>query len=228
MPNNQDTHEANAVSIKLPTFWPQRAQIWFVQAEAQFTIKGITADVTKYSYVTASLDQDTATRVLDILTNPPSTNKYETLKQRLIDNYKLSEREAASRILDIGGLGDSKPSELLDKMLAIVPPGQEPGFLFKEVFLRQLPAEVQSLVTQQDYPTLRDLAKAADKHFMSTGATINATMKGGKHNKREGPRHQYSKTPDPDLCWYHQKFGKQATKCTTPCKFSENWTAGHL
>ena len=107
-------------------------------------------------------------------------------------------------------------------MLAIVPPGKEPGFLFKEVFLRQLPAEVQSLVTQQDYPTLRDLAKAADKHFMSTGATINATMKGGKHNKREGPRHQHSKTPDPDLCWYHQKFGKQATKCTTPCKFSEN------
>ena len=163
MPNDQDTHEANAVSIKLPTFWPQRAQIWFVQAEAQFTIKGITADVTKYSYVTASLDQDTATRVLDILTNPPITNKYETLKQRLIDNYKLSEREAASRILDIGGLGDSKPSELLDKMLAIVPPGKEPGFLFKEVFLRQLPAEVQSLVTQQDHPTLRDLAKAAGR-----------------------------------------------------------------
>ena len=130
--------QANAVSIKLPQFWPQQAAVWFVQAEAQFVIKGVTNDLTKYSYVTAALDQDTATRVLDILTNPPASNKYQTLKDRLIDTYKLSEREAASKILDIGGLGDSKPSELLDKMLALVPPDSEPGFLFKEVFLRQL------------------------------------------------------------------------------------------
>ena len=178
--------KTNAVSIKLPPFWPQRAQVWFVQAEAQFAIKGITADLTKYSDVTASLDQDSATRALDILTNPPDTNKYQTLKTRLLDNYRLSEREAAGRILDINGLGDSKPSELLDKMLAIVPTGQQPGFLFKEVFLRQLPSSIQSIVTQQDYSSLRELAKAADKHFLSSGASINAThTHQGQQHKRE-------------------------------------------
>lgn len=209
--------EANAVSIKLPTFWPQHAQIWFAQAEAQFQIKGITTDLTKYSYLTASLDQDTAVRVLDILTNPPAANKYDTLKARLTDTYTLSEREAASRILDINGLGDSKPSELMDKMLALVPSGKEPGFLLKEVFLRQLPTEVQSILTQHEYASLRDLAKAADKHFLSTGMTINATSKIQKPTR---------KSDNKDICWYHEKYGNKAKKCLDPCKFSGNGTAG--
>ena len=77
--------ETNGVAIKLPPFWPQQARVWFVQAEAQFVIKGVTADLTKYSYVTAALDQNTATRVLDILTDPPASDKYDTLKSRLLD-----------------------------------------------------------------------------------------------------------------------------------------------
>ena len=215
--------ETNAIAIKLPPFWPNRARVWFAQAQAQFVIKGITNDLTKYSYVTASLDQDTATRVLDILTDPPADNKYETLKGRLIEAYQLTEREAAAKILDTNGLGDCKPTELLDKMLALVPAGKDPGFLFKEVFLRQLPPEVQSIVTQQDYPNLRELAKAADRHFLSTGATVNAAV---KHPQR---RHQTpTSATDADLCFYHQKFGARAKKCTAPCSYkpSENSSAG--
>ncbi len=213
--------ETNGVAIKLPPFWPQQARVWFVQAEAQFVIKGVTADLTKYSYVTAALDQNTATRVLDILTDPPASNKYDTLKSRLLDTYKLSEREAAARILDTNGLGDAKPSELLDRMLALVPTGKEPGFLLKKVFLRQLPADIQAIVTQQEYSSLRDLAKAADKHFLSTGSTINATFR----NERP-PRKAPSSDNKEEVCFYHKKFGDKATKCRDPCKFSGNGTAG--
>ena len=74
--------DTNAVSIKLPTFWTAQPHVWF-QAEAQFTICGITADPTKYAYIIAALDQDTASRLLDLLSNPPTDNKYETIKIRL-------------------------------------------------------------------------------------------------------------------------------------------------
>jgi hypothetical protein len=58
----------HTVSLKLPTFWTAQPDVWFAQAETQFNLRGITADDTKY-YVLAALDQDTATRVLDLIAN---------------------------------------------------------------------------------------------------------------------------------------------------------------
>ena len=54
--------------------------------------RGITADDTKYYYVLAALDQDTATRLLDLVNHPPADNKYQTLKGRLADAFGLSKR----------------------------------------------------------------------------------------------------------------------------------------
>ena len=214
-----------AVSIKLPTFWPKKAEIWFAQAEAQFTLKQVTADNTRYSYVVAALDDESAGRVLDILRAPPANHRYTAIKNRLVGAYKLTVQECAARILDTPGLGDSKPSELLDKMMALIPEGQEPGFLFREVFLRQLPQEVRSHLAQTDAPNLRDLAKAADKHFLSTGAIINAVRT---------PQQPMKKTKDlstaspPQMCFFHRKFREQAKNCRPPCSFqaSENTMAG--
>ena len=43
--------ETNAVAIKLPAFWAQQPEVWFLQAEAQFHIRKITDDTTKYYHV---------------------------------------------------------------------------------------------------------------------------------------------------------------------------------
>ena len=45
------TPSTNAVALKLPIFWPSQPAIWFTQAEAQFALRNITAEVTKYYYV---------------------------------------------------------------------------------------------------------------------------------------------------------------------------------
>ena len=59
--------EEHAVALKLPTSWTAQPDVWFAQAEAQFNLRGITADDTKYYYVLVALDQNTATRVLDLI-----------------------------------------------------------------------------------------------------------------------------------------------------------------
>ena len=53
----------HAVSLKLPIFWTTQPAVWFAQTEAQFTLRGISADETKYYHVVSVLDQETATRV---------------------------------------------------------------------------------------------------------------------------------------------------------------------
>ena len=108
----------DAISIKLPTFRPAQPQIWFTQAEAQFHLRNIKTDETKYYHVLSSLDQDTIQRVSDLVTNPPAKEKYTALKNRLLQTFGLSKAERAARILNIPGLGDRKPSQLLDEMLS--------------------------------------------------------------------------------------------------------------
>ena len=103
-------------------------------AEAQFHIRKITADETKYYYVLSALDQDTAARLLDLIGNPPNEDKYPTLKQRLIATLCLSKQERATRLLPTRSLGDSKPSALMDEMLALLG-DHPPCFLFEQLFL---------------------------------------------------------------------------------------------
>uniref|UniRef100_A0A0L8GIG5 DUF7041 domain-containing protein n=1 Tax=Octopus bimaculoides TaxID=37653 RepID=A0A0L8GIG5_OCTBM len=95
----------------LPT---HQAKICFAQVEAQINIRKIT----KYLYDTAAVDEDTATRVLDILTQPPATHRYATLKEKFVETFWPSD----SQDLDVEELGNPKPSEHMDRMLALVPP----------------------------------------------------------------------------------------------------------
>ena len=82
MASEQETQQ-HAVSLKLPEFWISHPRVWFQQTEAQFALRQVTADNTKYFYVVAALDQDPAQRVIDFLKDPPRDHKYLALKYTL-------------------------------------------------------------------------------------------------------------------------------------------------
>ncbi len=154
-------NQALAVSLKLPTFWTEQPAIWFAQAEAQFNIRNIIADDTKYYYVVSALDQATAKRIIDLLSAPPANDKYNALKTRLTDTYSLSEFERGSQLLHLPDLGDSKPSQLMDNMLALLGT-HAPCFLFRSLFLERLPEDIRSVLVHSREQDCRQLAKAAD------------------------------------------------------------------
>ena len=107
----------------------------------QFTLRGITQDVTKHAHAIASLDEGTAAKVADLLATSSTAddnNKYAQLKQCLLECFQLSEQERARRLLELRGLGDRKPSELMEEVLALLQ--DEPfSFIIKELYLQQLP-----------------------------------------------------------------------------------------
>mgnify|MGYP001544289617 CR=1 FL=1 len=208
--------EVTAVSSKLPTFWTDNVETWFAQAEAEFTLRAVTVDSTKYSLVVAALTGDVATAAEALINNPPDTHKYQAIKDFLIGAYGLTDSERAERLLHMEELGTRKPSQLMSKILHLYGKNQH-NFLIRHIFIRALPYELQHALANSTEEDLRKLAKEADRlaplvcrrSFHADAAAIDAVRRPtGKQRI---------------LCFYHSRFGVRAKKCEKPC----DWRPGN-
>ena len=217
--------EEHAVSLKLPTFWPCQPEVWFAQAEAQFNLRKISSDDTKYYYVLSALDQPTATRLLHLISKPPTEGKYAALKDRLVATFGLSRTERASRLLHFRELGDTKPSNLMDEMLALLG-DHPPCLLFEQLFLERLPEDIRIQLVDANVDDYRHLARRADALWSSrdTGLGVNAVQRNPPSGQK--PKGKFSVTTSDELCYYHRTFGKAARKCNQPCAWSGKDQAG--
>lgn len=209
-----NTASIDSISLKLPTFWPSTPAAWFAQAEAQFSLRGITSDETKYYHVVASLDSSTASRAISILQNPPSDKKYDAIRSFLISAFGLSDYERADALFNLNGLGDVKPSQLMDSMLALLK-RNEPCFLFRFLFLQQLPDYVRGPLSISPISDMRNLALEADKLYFS-GRPSSTHI-------RAAVTQRLPHTSIENICWYHHRFQHQARKCHPSCKFFKSF-----
>ena len=159
-PNPNDVH-VSRIAVKLPPLWKNNIKLWFVQAESNFELSGITADQTKYNNIIAAIDPETLSAVSDILLNPPASDKYDTLKNRLIAEFSDSENRQIRKLLSELHLGDDKPSHFLRKMRELAGTSLNDDFL-KTLWLQRLPSEIQTILSVSSEP-LENLAKLADK-----------------------------------------------------------------
>ncbi|KAF7283242.1 hypothetical protein GWI33_001126 [Rhynchophorus ferrugineus] len=83
-----ETSHISRVSFKPPEFWKTEPETWFYRVEAQFRAAVIT---TKFDYTIAILNHDISIEVIDIIRKPLGTNKYDTLKHRLIKWFAISQ-----------------------------------------------------------------------------------------------------------------------------------------
>ena len=209
----------NAVSMKLPTFWPENAKTWFSQAESQFQLRGITQDETKFHHVVAVLDAEAAIAADSILDDPPEQGKYTALKEFLLETYSMTEAERAEKLLAITDLGARKPSQLMNHMRRLYGPKEE-RMLLKHIFLRALPENLRQAMASYKEKDLRDLAREADRvaplvdrqAAQVTEATVDAVQQQQKYKWRKR-----------GLCFYHWRFGPKSKKCESPC----TWTQGN-
>ena len=206
---------------KLPTFWNNDPRSWFVQVDAQFALRQITQDDTKYWHVVASLDKETASCCSPIIARTPDANKYQYLREQLIKRFDLSDEERADRLLDMQTLGGRRPSELADAILQLN--GNQPNhILLRRIFVRALPQTLRNALSTSTTEDLRELAREADRAYCSTGHREILSC------HVAAP----SDTPEVDaiaarrrqLCYFHRKWGVRAKRCAQPCE----WTPSPL
>lgn len=119
-----------AATVKLPEFWQHDLDPWFQHIEAQFNLQGITTDDTKYYHVVTALDSST-TPPCDGIAEGPTGGRKIRRSEGTAPTVVPAER--AGRLLSLSGLGDSKPTELMENMLALLGSG-DATFLFIQLF----------------------------------------------------------------------------------------------
>ncbi|GFS06002.1 retrovirus-related Pol polyprotein [Elysia marginata] len=132
--------------------------------------------------------------------------------------YGLSEAEKAATLLDIKELGDRKPSEVMDEMLALLG-DHRPCFLFRHIFLRLLPEAIRAPLANSSHNSdYRVLAKEADNLYNSLTpiGTVCTTV-------QQSMKSHADLSEIDSICWFHRKFRSNARRCTNPCKYFQTF-----
>ena len=197
---------AHALSLKLLQLWTDNINAWFTQAESQFALLQITNDNTKFHHVVISLDSTTAKRLNHVICNPPRGRKYEALKEQLLKKFGLTAFERAAAIQAITGLGEWKPTELMDHMLGLLG-NHAPDLMFMYHYFQCLPDFVRATLSSSNETDPAWLAEEADRIFVAgrprdtvlheinsdpnvQGVTRNDSAKRGRNQPRASRKSQ--------------------------------------
>jgi hypothetical protein len=237
------------VAVRLPDFWEQDPEFWFMQADSIFRSAGVTRSLTKYDHCLARLPasvvpaiRDLALRVRTGVVDDP----YGELEAKLTSSFQKGPWQRAFALLDLPDLGDRRPSVLMDQMLALLPSGEVPGRIFLALFLRRLPADMRDQLAAQDITEPGLLASAANRIFDARpqpGFGVSAVQQGrrspspARDQRRRSPSRQGRRPATPaaanraaddgedGLCYFHSTFGRRAHRCRPPCSWSGNGRA---
>lgn len=172
---DEEETSVGRVTVRIPAFWPEDPELWFAQIEGQFTLGGISDDDAKYSYVISKLETKQAREVKDVITRPPSTNKYTTIKNALIQRLTDTQEQRIRQLLEREELGDRKPSQFLRHLSTLAGTTVTPELL-KALWLGRLPPTMQAILATRKDDKLQEVAEQADRiHEVNSRALVLAT-----------------------------------------------------
>ncbi|XP_011859574.1 PREDICTED: uncharacterized protein LOC105557051, partial [Vollenhovia emeryi] len=148
---------------KIPPFWRQAPEDWFLRVEASFRNANITVSSTKVDYLIAGLDPEVISHVRDLITaDPPPPDLYKVLRDRILATFAVSPEARLRQLLKGQVLGDRRPSHLLSQMNQLNG-GQCSSAVLRSLFIELLPETHKAILVATNEPDLQKLAEIADK-----------------------------------------------------------------
>ena len=164
------SQHAAPTKVKLPTFWTRDSCSWFTLSESSFS--GVADTRLLFDLVLPALPEEVIEQVRAILHAVDDiANPYRALKAKLLDLFTPKLLDLCQKIIHSGKLGNRRPSHLMEAMLALLPPGEPDGMLFKTHFLNRLPADIRNHVVGAGFnKTSREMAAMADDLWFASNS----------------------------------------------------------
>ncbi len=151
--------------VDLPAFWEADPVLWFRQCESAFRRAGTVSSGVKFDHFVGKLPNavSLSCRSLLLSINFEDKDAYERLQDHLCKNYSKSKWQQGYSLLDHPGLGDRRPSQLLQDMRALLPEKEAEGVIFQCLFLKRLPTTMSDAVMAAGLENIEDMAAMADR-----------------------------------------------------------------
>ena len=156
---------AAVTKVDLPSFWDADPVLWFRQCESAFRRAGTVSSGVKFDHIVGKLPNavSLSCRSLLLSINFEDKDAYERIKAHLCKNYGKSKWQMGYSLLDSPGLGDRRPSQLLQDLRALLPTGEVEGILFQCLFLKRLPAAMSDAILAANLEDIEAMADMADR-----------------------------------------------------------------
>ena len=242
--------QLSTASVKLPAFWPHDPELWFYQVEALFVSKRINSEIGRYNHLVASITPEVAANVRRFIVNRPDHEPYSKLKSVLLERYALSPAKQL-QALTSETLGDRTPSQLLDRLeqlgLASMGDGMQ-----QQLFISKLPEAVRVSLVGLDMGMIdlaRRADRVLEQVDRPVAVfAVERNQPSSQQYRSQRPT-QSSQRPQParrlvtssssepaarpstnmgtdgtgqSICYYHWRFGKDASKCQPGCSMASN------
>ena len=118
------TQHNTPTKVKLLSFWTKDTCSWFTLAESTFNRSGIADPQLHFDLVLPALPEEVIQQLRGILHAVNDiADPYRALKIRLLDLFTPKPLDQCQKIINGGDLGNRRPSQLMEDMLALLPPG---------------------------------------------------------------------------------------------------------
>ncbi|XP_068240168.1 uncharacterized protein [Palaemon carinicauda] len=237
---------ASTSKVKLPPFSQHNTASWFLRADVLF--RRLRDSCAKADIVLTSIPEEAFDKISPWLDAKAGQVSYDDLRTKLIGIYSLSVSVSAQKVLDLADkpMGDTSPVEAWDELtgLLMLPETDSNGrqreiSLSRKIFLRRLPQDVRTQLTDTDtLPMNKLLSKAQKLHEASkasrlgTSSSVSSSFSSFSCSSldslatppndddeinalaRRKPPQLTRTSPRPNPAWgfYHQQFGSDAKK----------------
>ena len=224
----------SSVSVKLPTFWTNDPELWFLQTESIFNSRTpkVTRDATKFDHCVSALPPEALNSVQQIIKMPAATpNRYRLLKDALQLTYGKTQAQRHVELISYAAAKepvlDMKPSNMLLHVRDLS--GDSKAAFERAVILNRLPHSVRTLLSTSTAATNEAWALEANQameafllsHPGATPASIMALESASSPSCGDSVDvaavSRPQRGPDPPfLCFIHQRYGSKAFSCKSP------------
>ena len=227
-----DAASVFGASVQLPMFDRTEPDAWFILADVNFNLRGVTDSRTKYWYVMSKFDAATLKKLSTFLQVPRGNDPYQELREMLCETYEPPVEQKIDAFLGLSDIGDERPSEFGLEIQRLTAKASMDD-VRKRMFLRCLPKETVTAITASLGASLQMVVKAADKAWTAASAspaahsaasTVTAvtegtvpTARGSKRGGRQRGARPSGQMTTLTLCNFHKRFGNAAKRCMQGC-----------